>query len=319
MGKTAPTGSPPYIINNLAIFYKTLSISIKASEALSQPVRITKGVLPGDPLSPLLFILYLSDLPRYMQSRHAVKTQGKTFKLLIYADDIVIFSPSIQLLNKALKILHKYLTINCLTLNPEKSKAIIFRKKKSNTPPPNVIYNNIIIEISFIWLNQSPTLLTTLLPSIHDRLISLAIQSDSTALSISTHYQNYVSLNSIGKPSCLLQLNLPLRIHRLLAQIRILGFPSLMNGFTNFFDKNSPCKLCAVELEKTEDLFHIIYICEAYDILRSSELPNQVLPPTSRELFFDIFKQLDYATSLLIFQICKFITKRSLLLSLCLD
>ena len=123
-------GVPLYLIKNLAGFYKTLSMKMKTNEGFSQPIRITKGVLQGDPLSPLLFILFLSDLPHNIQLRHAVKMQGKTFKLVIYADDIVIFSPSIQLLNKALKILHRYLTINGLTLNPDKSKVIIFQKKE---------------------------------------------------------------------------------------------------------------------------------------------------------------------------------------------
>ena len=129
-------GAPPYLIKNLTVFYKTLSLRMKLNEGLSQPIKITKGVLQGDPHSTLLFILFLSDLPHYMQSRHALKMQGKTFKLLIYADDIVMFSLSIQLLNKALKILHRYLTINRLTLNPDKSKAIIFWEKNTSIPPP---------------------------------------------------------------------------------------------------------------------------------------------------------------------------------------
>ena len=81
-----------------------------------------------------------------MQQRHAIKTLVKTFKLLIYADDIVLLTPTIQSLNKALKFFWRYLHRNKLELNPDKTKVVIFRKKKTNIPPL-FLNNNIIIYI----------------------------------------------------------------------------------------------------------------------------------------------------------------------------
>ena len=50
--------------------------------------------------------------------------------LLLYADDIVIFSESENGLQKGLDILNEYCQRWKLSVNPNKSKIIIFRKRR---------------------------------------------------------------------------------------------------------------------------------------------------------------------------------------------
>ena len=59
----------------------------KVNDGLSMTPRIEqgRGVLQGDSLSPLMFILYTADLPG------ALKTVSESVNVLCYADDLVMF------------------------------------------------------------------------------------------------------------------------------------------------------------------------------------------------------------------------------------
>lgn len=57
--------------------------------------QVTEGVLQGETLSPLLFILYIADIEKYFrQSGHReVNIDGVTdVIMLLYADDLIILA-----------------------------------------------------------------------------------------------------------------------------------------------------------------------------------------------------------------------------------
>ena len=60
---------------------------IKVDDGLSMSERIlqSRGVLQGDSLSPLMFIMYTADLPRVL------KDVSDSIDVICYADDLVFF------------------------------------------------------------------------------------------------------------------------------------------------------------------------------------------------------------------------------------
>jgi len=100
--------------------YNTLYVS--DSLLLSQPVMQNVGVPQGDTLSPYLFILLTADLINQVKNRFA------GVDLLMYADDMVLFSVDRNLLQEALEFVSVYSVQFGLRINKEKTKAMKFRR-----------------------------------------------------------------------------------------------------------------------------------------------------------------------------------------------
>ena len=88
--------------------------------------EISTGVLQGSVLGPLLFLIYINDLPKY-------KKYSKTYH---FTDDTSIMQShsSLQILskriNKDLSNLSNWLKTNKLSLNIKKTELVLFRPKK---------------------------------------------------------------------------------------------------------------------------------------------------------------------------------------------
>ncbi|GFV29035.1 RNA-directed DNA polymerase from mobile element jockey, partial [Trichonephila clavipes] len=111
---------------------------VRVKDTLSTPKFINCGVAQGNLLGPLLFNLYINDIPEYTLT-----------KLNMFADDIAVHTTFKRLtsvtyaLNKHLKILEKYYDRWKISINVEKSAAVLFTKKLK-IPPPPTMYNTTI-------------------------------------------------------------------------------------------------------------------------------------------------------------------------------
>ena len=110
-------------------------------------IKCIKNRVPqGSILGPLLFFIYINDLPN----------ASHVFDCLMYADDTTLFCclediKSINkqdVINEQLQRIHDRLTANGLKLNTTKSKYIMFRKHNKNIPLFNIhtCINNVNIE-----------------------------------------------------------------------------------------------------------------------------------------------------------------------------
>lgn len=131
--------------------YDRATVRIKSNNKYTETFDISCGVLQGEPLSPILFSLFISDIEEFFKSKGSVgvNIDGiNSLLLLLYADDLVILSDSQADLQRKLNVLQQYSDENNLTVNVTKTKIVIFsRGGYSRNRNVNFYYANENIEI----------------------------------------------------------------------------------------------------------------------------------------------------------------------------
>ena len=105
--------------------------SISIGESITKPFRVNQGVKQGCILSPLLFNIFLSDLPDALNcgdTRPVQINNSLTMNSLIWADDLLMLSETENGLNTMLKNLKTYTEKNLIQVNLDKTKCMIFNK-----------------------------------------------------------------------------------------------------------------------------------------------------------------------------------------------
>lgn len=133
---------PKYICHILHSYLVKRKFFVTINEARSSFRPITAGVPQGSLLGPVLFSLFINDLPR---SPHT--------HLAIYADDTAIFSSSYRTdtiknrLQDAYIKIHRFFKKWKIKLNDDKTTSILFTKRSPSRRPP--------IEINNVSINWS--------------------------------------------------------------------------------------------------------------------------------------------------------------------
>ena len=107
------------------------------------------GLMQGEVLSPILFNLYVNDFEANFLKSGCIPYELSTLSLflLMYADDMVLFSESIDGLQSLLNELSNYCEIWKLSINVEKSKVLVFRKGGKSKPGENWHIGEHVLEI----------------------------------------------------------------------------------------------------------------------------------------------------------------------------
>jgi hypothetical protein len=98
---------------------------------LTDPIRVERGTKQGDPISPLLFVLVIEALSRTIQRSSSIaglpfsSISSTKLKILLFADDVLLFSSSRSDLNIVMKCFHDFAVATGLELNQHKSKHIV--------------------------------------------------------------------------------------------------------------------------------------------------------------------------------------------------
>ncbi|KAI5717340.1 hypothetical protein M8J77_004178 [Diaphorina citri] len=142
--------------------YESAKMRVKTDKGQTEMIKMTKGVMTGDSLSPLLFILFISDLSEFIRSKGI---QGLPINpeynliALLYADDLVLLTDKENELQKMLDALEEYCTVNKLEVNVEKTKVVVFRRKGKLRKEIKFTYQRTPVEIvpSYIYLGVTFT------------------------------------------------------------------------------------------------------------------------------------------------------------------
>jgi exonuclease III len=118
-------GVDPLFVAAIARLYRNCHVRVKVNQELSHPLTYGKGVRQGDGLSPLLFIVVLNPLIKWLacpngQHGHTF-ISGYRLPVLAYADDIVLCGRSFSDINHMFNKLTQFYQYYNLQVNQAKS------------------------------------------------------------------------------------------------------------------------------------------------------------------------------------------------------
>ena len=130
--------------------YKNVKSCVKYNGVLSDYFSINKGLLQGEVMSPILFSFYLNDfeITFINDNCKSVEIQDINLFLLLFADDLVLFSETPEGLQQMLNSLYSYTKKWNLKVNVEKTKIVIFRNGGNVKQDETWYYDEIQIDIT---------------------------------------------------------------------------------------------------------------------------------------------------------------------------
>ena len=148
MKKLQDRGISGKVLEIIKTLYLEDTASIKVGNTYSPPFKTNRGVRQSCVLSPLLFILFLSDLQEILDNvKDNVKLDEETeISCLMWADDILILSETKEGLQEKLHALQRYSEANKLTVNTKKTQCMIFNKTGRLLKNHKFTYSNTVLE-----------------------------------------------------------------------------------------------------------------------------------------------------------------------------
>ena len=127
------------VLSSLQSMYAKDRSCVLTSKGATEMFECSIGVKQGCPASPLLFSLYLDELEALLcnaaDETDCPHLAQLLLAILLFADDIALFSYSEKGLQRQLDILQDFCAARGLQVNVQKTKAMVFEPRKSHTSP----------------------------------------------------------------------------------------------------------------------------------------------------------------------------------------
>ena len=142
--------------------YTNNKCAVKIGEKHTDFFPQSRGVRQGCSLSPTLFNIYINELAKTLEQSTApgIPLANTEIKCLLFADDLLLLSPTKEGLQQQLDLLHKFSETWALTVNLTKTKIMIFQKRSSRQNH-QFLLNTIPLEqtknYTYLGLNISST------------------------------------------------------------------------------------------------------------------------------------------------------------------
>lgn len=190
--KLSCIGLSSKIIRVLQSLYDTTESRVWDGSMFSDYFAVETGVKQGCILSPMLFSLYINDLPDILPG--GLNVAGIDVKILLYADDIVILSNTPNGLQDMIDALQGYCLRWSLRVNLLKSKIMVFRKGTRISQNLKWHYGEANIEIvnNYVYLGVDITYNLSFRSHLRNKL-------SASKVAISSTWSKYINNPKISK------------------------------------------------------------------------------------------------------------------------
>ena len=132
-------------LNLIKNIYQQTECAVKINGKSTKYFSYEKGVQQGNPLSPILFNLFINDIFEeiYNDSEITLDEQNN-INALMYADDLIIMATSPEKLQESLDKLSQYCQKWKMNVNVKKTQCMIFSKGSNVKKVPFKINNNLV-------------------------------------------------------------------------------------------------------------------------------------------------------------------------------
>ena len=115
-------------LNLIRDIYKQTKCAVKINNKTTQFFNYNKGVLQGNPLSPILFNIFINEIFKKVQNTNSMLTLDGTnyFNALMYADDLILLSTTEEGLQNSLDSLYEFCNTWKLNINGQDVISQVF-------------------------------------------------------------------------------------------------------------------------------------------------------------------------------------------------
>ena len=144
------------MLNIVRNMYSQVRCRVRHCNKFSDFMDILVGLKQGDNCSPLFWAIFIEDLELHLNSNidSGLNFEDLTIILFLYADDMVLMSENIDDMQRSLDNLKTYCDKWGISVNTEKTKVMVFRKRGALRVNEQWTYGNTQLEIvkSFNYL-----------------------------------------------------------------------------------------------------------------------------------------------------------------------